>query len=250
MKYEIGFVDNPRFESITGLTNTTFDPNNIQEDRMASEAQVLAAWNASADLEMEVERCCKDMCVWETYVQIVRMNTNTLSSNGVPNSGGVVISPFSRNRRSGIIRQGEIYTATFSLPFNGDIYAPYTIVAANDGGIYTTNFSNDIKNIKAVQYRLVVDGSIVCASASASVNQNSRRHNFFKFVDYSSNNFNNNGYIINNVGNWGSFARSVADDGTVSITDSRQMEGGTVFRYYTQWTLRECANGSLLPNPT
>lgn len=250
MKYEIGFVDNPRFESISGLTNTTFDPDDYREDRMATEAQVLAAWNATNDLELEGERCCKKMQVWETYVQIVRLNTNTLDANGQSRDGGVVVSPFHRNRRSGILREEDIYTVTFALPFDSGIYAPYTLIAGADGLVYAASATNDQKNGKLVQYRLMYDDQIQLPKASAGANVNTRRSGFFGFVNYNNSGAATYGRIINNLNNWGSFVHNIGDDGIVSITDSVRETNFTVVRYYTQWTLRECANGSLLPDPT
>lgn len=247
MKYEIEFVDNPKFESIAGLTNTTFDPDNYREDRMATEAQVLAAWNATADLETEAIRCCKKMCVWETYVQIVRMNTNTIASK-LPDSGGVIVSPFGHNRTSGVMRRGEIYTVDFSLPFDSNLYSPYTVQSSSTGG-YPRISNYDHRSAGCLtQYRIVLDATIQCPKASEDLTENQRRSGFFKYDDSLTNN--EDGKIINYLGDWGSFIRSIADDGTVRITDSRMNEDFTVIRYYTQWTLRECADGSLLPDPT
>lgn len=218
---------------------------------MASEAQVLAAWNAATSLEEEAERCCKNMVVWETYVQIVRLNTNTRTSTGTPDAGGVVVSSFHSNRNSGITREHEIYTATFARKFDSGIYAPYTTVAGTNGEPYTTFNLADLENIDGlIQYRTVQDANIALQDASSLANESQRRHNFLKFVAWNDNSAGISGNIINNAGSWGSFIQEIADDGTVSITDFRPDANFTVIRYYTQWTLRQCADGSILPDPT
>lgn len=252
-RYEIDFIPNPTFDTVNGLSNITFDPSDIRSGYMATEDQIFDLYNRTIVAGQTLSKCCKKMLVWETYVQIVRLHSNTLQiRNGttLPNftAGGVVVSHFDENRRSGFMRRGEPYTVTFSVPWDGVLYCPVTPVNghpdckpyASNGAWIFTEFSN------RVSYREVRDASIIDA---CTLSDNDRRAYFLVLPSNpagSNPTDANNLQEINYRSNWGGFTRSIASNGTISITDHRALTDFNIIRYYVQFTLNTCSDGTSL----
>lgn len=106
----------PVFESITGLTNTTFDPDNYQEDRMATEAQIAQIERAIGDLQARKEHCCREIVTWRSYVRVIAQDT------------GIVVSDWLDNMQVGSARRGEQFTVEFALPLDGNRFVGETSI--------------------------------------------------------------------------------------------------------------------------
>lgn len=101
---------NPSFSTVTGLINTTFNPNSIVEGRMATEDQVNQIALDIADLEQRNDNCCRDIVVWRSYVRVVAENT------------GIVVSDWLNHYNTGTARRGKPFTIEFSLPHDETKY--------------------------------------------------------------------------------------------------------------------------------
>ena len=97
---------NPVFESVTGLTNTTFDPSNRRSGQMATEDQLMALENRATALQRRINECCRDLCIWKTYLRIVEEKT------------GLVVSDFFDNMKVGHTRRGVPFTVEFAREFD------------------------------------------------------------------------------------------------------------------------------------
>lgn len=246
-KFNSDLVLNPSFNSVTELTNTTFDPTNYVENRMATEQQISELYNRIVENEIRRDSCCRDIIVWEAHTQIVRMNTLNIDSSNRLQGGGAVISTFDENVNIGTMRRGLTYTVTFPVKWDSTLFVPRNTGALSDNdcssvGVGAGNFS-------FVNYRLVEENSIAvgnCQSTSA---------NYARFWYGAgmkiANNLNNNvqGHIVNPNNNWGSFVYDVKDDGTVTITDHRRNTNFNIIRFYTQWILRRTADNQMIPDP-
>lgn len=233
-------VLNPSFNSITELTNTTFNPTNYVENRMATEQQISELYNRIVENEIRRDSCCRDIIVWEAHTQIVRMNTNAIDNYGILSSGGVVISDFNENVNIGTMRRGLDYTVTFPIKWDSELYVRRNRESspANNCGLSTNQ-----SNVTILSYRMIEDDSIEVCNAQ-STTQNSARF----WLLYPSPG-NKTGTPVNPNNNWGSFVYDVKDDGTVTITDHRRNTNFNVIRFYTQWILRRCADDSIIPDP-
>lgn len=249
-RYEIDFSDDPVFNSVTGLTNIAFNPSNIRSGHMATEDQLLDLYNRTIDAEQNLTSCCKKLLVWEAYAQVVRLHTNTLhKGNGgviLPafSAGGVVVSPFNQNKSVGFMRRGDDYTITFSLPWDDTLYCPVTPAADGNCNAYQPNQSWTFTEfLNRVSYRRRGDSSIVNPCTTVATN---KRAYFFTNVLSKDTLDNNNLYEINRYNQWGAFTRTIGVGGRISITDHRRLENFNIIRYYTQFTLNECSDGTLL----
>lgn len=57
-EFGMDFNKNPEFNTVTGLTNTTFDPNNVVSNRGATEGQIKTLHDDIGELETRIEGCC------------------------------------------------------------------------------------------------------------------------------------------------------------------------------------------------
>lgn len=57
-RYEINFSDNPVFNTVTGLINTTFNSENVVVDRGATEGQLRELYNLVDSLQSQIDECC------------------------------------------------------------------------------------------------------------------------------------------------------------------------------------------------
>ena len=111
-RYEIDFSDDPVFETVTGLTNTTFNINNVVENRMATEGQLLDIANRINDLQNRINYCCNDIVTWKTYVRVIAENSNT------------VMSDWDENVVVGTTRKNNPFTVYFGLPLDTEKFYP------------------------------------------------------------------------------------------------------------------------------
>ena len=109
-RFKLAISENPSFNTVLNLTNTTFDPNNVVEGRMATEDQVQQLSQDIADLEKRNDYCCRDIVVWRSYVRVVAENT------------GIVISDWLDNYATGTSRRGRPFTVEFALPHDATKY--------------------------------------------------------------------------------------------------------------------------------
>lgn len=111
-RFKLSLSDNPTFNNVLDLTNTTFNPDNIVEGRMATEAQIQELERRYTDVEARRNYCCRDIVVWKTYTRIVSPD-------------GIVVSPFIDNVVVGTARRGMPFTITFSPKWDGTVYEDY-----------------------------------------------------------------------------------------------------------------------------
>lgn len=104
--FEQDFKTNPTFNSVVGLSNTTYDNTNIRSGQMATEDQILQLHQREAALQSRINYCCRDIVVWKTYLRIVEEKT------------GIVVSDFFDNMATGHARRGVPFTVYFSRPFD------------------------------------------------------------------------------------------------------------------------------------
>lgn len=102
MKYKLAISRNPQFQTVTGLTNQTFNRNNIVSGQMATEAQIQQLWQDIIRLEERIDYCCRDIVYWDIQVRI-------------RDRFGNIISDYLENRTTGIARRGKNFTMTFPL---------------------------------------------------------------------------------------------------------------------------------------
>lgn len=260
-KYNIDFSDNPSFNTVLGLSNTTFNPNNIVSGRMVTEQQLQDTWQRIYDDEQLIDRCCRDIILWEAHVQVVRLNTDILtgtSPNKYYSSGGVVVSDFDENVTVGIMRRGMKYTITFPLKWDRNTYVTHTAEVDTSTGCNPLRYTNDLqKYSQVVQYRYVEGQNKIEVSNCTSSTNN--RANFIKGQNGDTQTGTarvvGGGILINGSvdsdlsQNWGSFTLDIKDDGTVNLTDNRRNTNFDIIKFYTQWTLRRCSDGTMLSDP-
>ena len=123
-RYEIDFSDDPIFETVTGLTNTTFNINNITENRMATEGQLLYIAERINDLQNRINYCCNDIATWKTYVRIIAEGTHT------------VVSDWDQNVVVGTTRKNNPFTVYFGVPFNTTKFYPNASIYKENGTTY------------------------------------------------------------------------------------------------------------------
>lgn len=241
MATTVSMTPNPEFRTVEGLTNTTFDSNNITSGRMITEDGILQEWNDIRALKARADACCRDLLIWEAHVQIVRMNTNTRTSYAMSSSvGGVVVSSFDDNVRAGVMRRGLPYTATFPVKWDDSLYVRNLTAHRNlqDCNGYIREGGRR-QEFGIVEYRCILDGEIgnlFCVNGGA-------RTGFWKGAATTTA---ATGLRINWNNEWGNWVKNTAADGTVTLTDNRCLETFNVIRLYTQWVLKECADGSII----
>ena len=141
-RYKLSLSSNPSFNTVTGLTNTTFDPVNYVENRMATEQQISDLYNRIVGEEKRRDECCRDIIVWEAHVQIVRMNTSNIDSSNILVGGGAVISNFDENVSVGTMRRGLSYTVTFPVKWDDNLYVKRNVTATGVSNCtYATGYS-------------------------------------------------------------------------------------------------------------
>ena len=262
MKVRIG--PNPEFATITGLTNRNFNPASITEGKMVTEEQLLEVYERIIADEAKADACCRDIIFWEARTQVVRLNTNAVAiSQGIPRTtaGGRVISSWDENINFGATRKGLPYTVTFPLKWNDDLYVrrhtsanrTYGANANGSGGTNTCGIipNTDMYYENFVAYMYAEDNVIkptFCdiTSSNRSGFMMSGNADMVTTTRYGvkrcnlckADNFPN--------ATWHWFEHDIKEDGTVTIHDPRRSTLFSIIRYYTQWTLNECADGSLL----
>lgn len=246
----------PRYNSVTGLTNTTFNPSNIVENRMATEAQIKELYDDIIATERRADYCCRDIVLWETHTQIVRMNTNARDSKGNLTAGGVVVEPFNDNIATGYARRGLHYTVTFAKNWDENLYVNAS-VAVNSTGTCTNITAGYLSSPYFPLYTITHDVILLPRFDCSASDTTFLVGGFWKNAS-GGNSVNSQtiGYPLNKqsanqtVENWGSFIREIASDGTVTIKDGRRNESFNIIYYWTQWILRECADGSIIEDIT
>lgn len=121
-RYEIDFSDDPVFETVTGLTNTTFNINNITENRMATEGQLLDIANRINELQNRINYCCNDIVTWKTYVRVITEGTH------------IVVKDWDQNVVVGTTRKNNPFTVYFGLPFDTSKFYPNASIWKSGGG--------------------------------------------------------------------------------------------------------------------
>lgn len=149
--YRARIVPNPTFQTVRGLTNRTFDPDNVVSDRGATEDQLLAVYNRHMELSDWIDQ---NMCHnnQDAVVQVLIDRLDALETrlgNCYAVNGGA----------SSADDDNEI---TVSFAWNGP--APFT-----DGG-KATGFSADPERTIASYWFLVYDrgGDVYIKSRVAS----------------------------------------------------------------------------------
>ena len=254
-RYKLSLSSNPSFNTVTGLTNTTFDSINYVENRMATEQQISDLYNRIVEQERRRDECCRDIIVWEAHTQIVRLNNNNISTaqGNYFNSPGVVISTWDENVSTGTMRRGLAYSIEFPIKWDDSLYYPVTPERAYDSTICSVinNYSNSSQvscHHKTVQFRWLEDSDNIYGPNRCTTSSNNRS-DFFAGNGASvtaQGAVRNYGYLVNSCRNWGSFTLDVKNDGTITIRDNRRNTNYNIIRFYTQLTLNRCANGSLL----
>lgn len=246
-KFDSDLTVNPSFNSVTELTNISFNPNNYLENRMATEAQIFQLYQDIVAAEQRQDYCCRDIIIWEASVQVVRLNTLDINpSNNTLRGGGEVISSFDENKNVGTMRRGLKYTITFPLKWDNSLYVKRDVSSSSTScALYTGGTGVEFVN---VHYRIVEDNSIVVSDCTAT----STTYKAFWRAGGDSLRVKNDstlGHILNRENVWDNFIHQVASDGTVTIKDLRMNTNFNIIRYYTQWILRQTADGQTIPDP-
>lgn len=148
---------NPVFESITGLTNTTFDPDNYQEDRMATEAQIQQVMRAIGDLEARKIHCCREIVTWRSYVRVIAEGT------------GIVLSDWLENMQVGTTRRGEPFTVEFALPHDSTKF--FDNRSGNRNYMYNFRIDVSLPGYAAKAENTFLTEAITCPYDSAQNNR-------------------------------------------------------------------------------
>lgn len=142
-RYKIDFSQNPTFDTVEGLSNITFNPDQIVEGRMATEDQIAELERRYTEVEARRNECCRDIVVWKSFTRIVSPD-------------GIVISPFVDNYMVGTARRGMPFTVTFSPAWKADLYEDYRSYPTNYTGTnagsnpFGNNFEIRIPNSGAI----------------------------------------------------------------------------------------------------
>lgn len=147
--YNLSISKNPQFQTVTGLTNQTFNRNNIVSGQMATEAQIQQLWQDIIRLEERIDYCCRDIVFWDVQVRI-------------RDRFGNIVSDFLENRTTGITRRGKKFTMTFPLKaipkYENETSRPfypgdYASDDTNRLGCIISGRSNTIENMCGLFYR-------------------------------------------------------------------------------------------------
>lgn len=215
---------------------------------MVTEEQLLEVYERIVEDERRADACCRDIVFWEARTQIVQLYTNTTASaygETYPNSGGVVISTIDENVNTGSMRRGLPYTVTFPVKWDDNLYVknitPFaTPPSVNNGcGIQNINNNDAKKTIRVNNYFYAEDKNIYVNSCSST---SSNRAQFLSVTGVTGTYY--TGTQINPGNNWGAFTFDKLPDGTVTIKDNRRNTNYNIIRFYTQWLLRECLDGT------
>ena len=254
MKQRMRIGQNPSFDSVTGLTNRTFNAESVTEGQMVTEEQLLDVYERIVEDERRADACCRDIVFWEARVQVVQLNTLSINSQSFAlQGGGMLVSSFEENVNFGSMRRGLPYTVTFPIKWDDSVYVARNVAAYGQGtnpcNIYSNpNMPYKQSNIITV-YRIVEDNKISVTNCNVT---SSNYAGFWYGAGASlSDGVNNNiqGHIINSQNIWGVFDLDLKEDGTVRITDKRRKTDVNIIRFYTQWILRETADGQMIPDP-
>lgn len=129
------FSENPSFDTVNDLTNTTFNPDQIVEGRMATEAQIQELERRYTDVEARRNYCCRDIVVWKTYTRIVSPD-------------GIVVSNFIENVEVGTARRGMPFTVTFTPKFDANTFVDYRSMPSRVGSSTVSNSHNFTNNFE------------------------------------------------------------------------------------------------------
>lgn len=139
-RYEIDFSDDPKFNTVSGLTNTTFDAENVVVHRGATEGQLSQLANLINTLETTIEGCCNR----DTSDEVLQYITNKLDELEARIEECCSRNPYEGG--GGGSCDGNVITVSFG--WNGD---PFT-----DGGQATAVSADSSRQIVAY-YFLVYD---------------------------------------------------------------------------------------------
>lgn len=146
------FSENPSFDTVNDLTNTTFNPDQIVEGRMATEAQIQELERRYTEVEARRNYCCRDIVVWKTYTRIVSPD-------------GIVVSNFIENVEVGTARRGMPFTVTFTPKFDANTFVDYRSTHFKTGGQsvpdiapFTNNFEIRVSSIPSGNSSGIVQG--------------------------------------------------------------------------------------------
>lgn len=261
MKARIG--QNPEFATITGLTNRNFNPASITEGQMITEAQMLEVYERIVADEQRADACCRDVIFWEARTQIVRLNSNAIASytktdTGLSyprtTAGGVVVSSWNDNVRYGSMRRGLPYTVSFPIKWDDALYVPmHTSINKTYSNTRTCDLVSavDSQYENFIAYMYAEDNVIQPTMCDVTLSNRSGfmmsgNADMTSTTRFGVKRANLSSYALLPEITWNSFNYKMENDGTVTIRDDRRATHFSVIRYYTQWTLNECADGSLL----
>lgn len=147
-RYEIDFSDNPVFNTVTGLTNTTLNLENIVANRGATEGQLRELYNLLISLQTQIDECCgEDHSQNITNDILAKLddleariegccNNNPYEGGGGGCDGNVITVSFAWNGDP--FTDGGQATAV-SADSSRQIVAYYFLVYDNRNGIYRRN---------------------------------------------------------------------------------------------------------------
>lgn len=232
---------------------------------MITEAQMLEVYERIVADEQKADACCRDVIFWEARTQVVRLNSNAIAiaDNGMPRAtaGGLVISSWDENINFGTARRGLPYTVVFPLKWSDDVYVKRhtSVNRTYDGKADGTSgrkscdniTNNDIQYENFVAYMYAEDDFIkptFCdiTSSNRSGFMMSGNSDMVSTIRYGVKRCNYCSVANFPNATWYGFVHGINDAGTVTIQDIRRATGFSIIRYYTQWTLNECRDGSLL----
>ena len=155
-KYEIDFSDNPVFNTVIGLTNTTLNLENIVANRGATEGQLRELYNLLISLQTQIDECCaEDHSQAITDDILAKLddleariegccNRNPYEGEGGNCDGNVITVSFAWNGTNPFADGGQ--ATAVSADSSRQIAAYYFLVYDNRNGIYrrsSTAFGGD-----------------------------------------------------------------------------------------------------------
>ena len=159
-RFKLSLNDNPSFESITGLSNTTYDNSNIRSGQMATEDQIRQLWIDANDLEQRIDYCCRDIVVWKSYVRVIAEGTN------------IVMSDWLDNVAVGTTRRGVPFTIEFALPHDSTKF--FDNRSGNNQYQYGFRFDVNLPGSATLAQNAFTNNVIGCATDSDSSPNNAK----------------------------------------------------------------------------
>lgn len=155
-RYEINFSDNPIFSTVTGLTNTTFNSENVVANRGATEGQLRELYNLLISFQSQIDECCAEDHSQATTNDILAKlddlearieeccNRNPYEGGGGGCDGNVITVSFAWNSSTPFADGGQ--ATAVSADSSRQIAAYYFLVYDGRNGIYrrsSTAFGGD-----------------------------------------------------------------------------------------------------------